>query len=101
MITTIDEKYNLLLSWLQLFGKEPNGDKLKRQVASLSRWQSSGCNGAVQAVTGFGKTWIALFGIYLMQRINPDIKVIVVVPTRRLFTQWTSEITFLVKYSSS
>lgn len=90
--TTQEDKFNVLLNWLMLFGINPNLDKLRRQVVCITHWMNRSCNGAIQAVTGFGKTYIGLFAIYLIQRTYPDFNVIIVVPSQKLFEDWSNHV---------
>lgn len=90
--TTTDSKFDLLLSWLRQHRIEPNIEKLKRQVVCVSRWQAANCNGSIEAVTGFGKTYVALFAMYLIQIANPLFTFIVIVPSEKLFSDWNGHI---------
>lgn len=61
----------------------------KWQEECLNRWQSNGCRGMVQAVTGSGKTLLALTAAdWLCNHADPDMKVKIVVPTGALMQQW-------------
>ena len=61
----------------------------KWQEECLNRWQQSGCRGMVQAVTGSGKTLLALTAAdRLLKNVDPDLKVKIVVPTGALMQQW-------------
>lgn len=56
---------------------------------SLSVWKKNGCRGIVQAVTGAGKTTLALKAIkYLLQIYGKSLWAVIVVPTRALSVQW-------------
>lgn len=71
----------------------------KWQKECLDLWQSNGCRGMVQAVTGSGKTLLALAAAdRLLKNVNPDLKVKIVVPTSALMLQWSRSIKeFLTK----
>lgn len=61
----------------------------KWQEECLNRWQSNGCRGMVQAVTGSGKTVLALAAANrLLKNADPDLKIKIVVPTGALMQQW-------------
>ena len=63
------------------------------QEECLNRWQSNGCRGMVQAVTGSGKTFLALTAAgRLLQHKNSNLKVKIVVPTSALMQQWNKAI---------
>ncbi len=59
----------------------------------MNRWQSAGCRGMVQAVTGAGKTLLALAAVdRLLKDGNPKLRVKIVVPTSTLMQQWSKAI---------
>lgn len=63
------------------------------QEACLKRWQANGCRGMVQAVTGSGKTLLALTAArWLEKNVNENLKVKIVVPTGGLMRQWSRAI---------
>jgi len=69
--------------------------RLARQELCFNRWlggKENGTNkvgvGIVTAVTGFGKTFIAILAIRQMNKRRPDRDVIVVVPTTKLLSDW-------------
>lgn len=65
-------------------------DKLKRQTRIILRWLIlHGGIGFLEAVTGFGKTYVAIFGIKRLHYTRPNARVIVVVPTSKLYQDWT------------
>ena len=68
-------------------------NKLKRQRKSIDVWKSSGYKGTVEAVTGFGKTFVACLIIQDMNKTLPDNSTLVIVPTRYLLDQWKERIT--------
>ncbi len=60
------------------------------QEECLDRWEACGCRGIVQAVTGAGKTMLAVKAVrrlYKKQRMG--LRIMVVVPTRALMLQWS------------
>lgn len=61
------------------------------QVEALAEWQTNGCRGIVNAVTGAGKTRLAIAAIDVHRR-DPGAKVVVVVPTIELLRQWMAEL---------
>jgi superfamily II DNA or RNA helicase len=68
--------------------------KLNRQKLCFTRWLenlkiSIVKAGIIQAVTGFGKTFIAIMTILDMNTRHPDRTTIVVVPTTKLKDDWT------------
>jgi len=67
-------------------------NKLKRQRRAIDVWKSSGYKGTIEAVTGFGKTFVACLIIQDMNSKFPDNTTLVIVPTRYLLDQWKKEI---------
>ena len=67
-------------------------NKLKRQRRAVDVWKSSGYKGTIEAVTGFGKTFVAVLIIQDMNKARPDDTTLVIVPTRYLLDQWKDEI---------
>jgi superfamily II DNA or RNA helicase len=63
---------------------------LKWQEQAFEAWTNSGRKGIIKAVTGSGKTYIALTAILECLRENGT--VFVIVPTRALLLQWQDEI---------
>ena len=60
------------------------------QEECLKRWQANGYRGMVQAVTGSGKTLLALTAIHrLEENVDQNLKVKIVVPTGALMRQWS------------
>lgn len=68
------------------------------QRECLSAWDRHGCRGIVQAVTGSGKTRLAVAAIRLLRRRCPSLSIKVVVPTIPLASQWMD---ILTAYASS
>lgn len=60
------------------------------QREALEWWQDQGCKGIVEAVTGSGKTRVALAATAAQLRRGG--RVVVVVPTKDLLNQWRKEI---------
>lgn len=56
------------------------------QAEALDAWHQAGCRGVVEAVTGAGKTMIGITAAY--EAFRKGIKVLVLVPTAELQTQW-------------
>ena len=63
------------------------------QTECLERWENNNCRGIVGAVTGSGKTLLALTAIKRLNvRINCELRVKIVVPQTFLAEQWQDEI---------
>ena len=69
-----------------------NKAKLKRQKDFIHKWIKSACRGSLQAVTGFGKTYVAVLIIGSMNKRHPKRTTLVVVPTLHLQNQWNQQI---------
>lgn len=66
-----------------------SGNHYKWQEECLSVWEKNGCLGIVQAVTGAGKTILAVKAAAgLAQVYGANLWIAVVVPTRALMVQW-------------
>ncbi len=90
-VTNAEQKFDILKNWLLQSGVETiDEQKLKRQIVGISKWQENHCNGAIEAVTGFGKTYSGLFAAYLITRANPNAIGKVIVPSRKLYRDWTA-----------
>lgn len=63
--------------------------KYDRQRLCFSRWIDGGCNGVLEAVTGFGKTMVAIMAIQDMNSRHHDRNTIVIVPHTKLKEDWT------------
>jgi len=70
-----------------------NQHKLKRQNRVIEKWSLNKGKGTLEAVTGFGKTYVAVLVIQDMNKRKPDRDTIVVVPTLYLKKQWEDIIT--------
>lgn len=86
------EHLELVLNWFSSLGISPNLDKLKRQLSIITTWFARNCVGVVSAVTGFGKTYIAIIAIYRLNLKYPEATTIVIVPTTKLFNDWEEHI---------
>ena len=58
------------------------------QKECLKAWEQNGCRGIVRAVTGAGKTRLALEAVRRLRTRAPGLRVRVVVPTIPLAHQW-------------
>lgn len=65
--------------------------KLKRQEGQVQKWITEGCQGTLQAVTGFGKTYVAILAIKRLHRKYPNVPIDVVVPKIPLQQDWINE----------
>ena len=63
-------------------------DRTERQKLCIKRWVKSGGKGSLICATGFGKSRIALTIIQSLVVKNPDLSVLIVVPTEALKVQW-------------
>lgn len=62
------------------------------QWASVARWANAGYKATIEAATGSGKSRIGIHAIQLLRRDDDSRRVIIVVPTRVLKTQWETEL---------
>lgn len=69
-----------------------NENKLKRQLAVIDKWINNKAIGILEAVTGFGKTYVAILIIKKMNEKNPDRTTVVIVPTKKLKDDWYNHI---------
>lgn len=58
------------------------------QEEARDAWFEAGGQGTIKVVTGAGKTIVALAIAERLQRLDPDLRVVVVVPTIVLMQQW-------------
>jgi superfamily II DNA or RNA helicase len=65
------------------------GELRKWQIEALGAWEEAGCCGIVEAVTGAGKTRLAMAAIARELKLGG--KVAVIVPSRELQRQWERE----------
>lgn len=84
----MDYYLNLVLTWLRTLNIAPDLDKLKRQLSIIDNWFKANGKGILEAVTGFGKTMVAIIIIYRLTRKNFLAETIVVVPNLNLQTSW-------------
>jgi superfamily II DNA or RNA helicase len=61
------------------------------QQEAMTRWEQSGGRGIVAAVTGGGKTLLALHCLDAFRRRTPAATALIVVPTAALLEQWADE----------
>ena len=93
-------KLNLLTPAKSVPEKLPKDWELTRgitlhswQKECVEDWFSAGKRGIIKVVTGAGKTMLALAIIErLQQRVTPDLRVAIVVPTTVLLDQWREEL---------
>lgn len=69
--------------------------RLKRQQEVINKWTKAGRKGTLEAVTGFGKTFVALLILQDMNERMPTGKALIIVPTQNLKQQWEEQITNL------
>src|SRR5438105_3975782 len=62
------------------------------QRQALECWSAAGHRGIIKVVTGAGKTMLALAAIDRMFRLDPELRVAIVVPTIVLLDQWKDEL---------
>lgn len=67
--------------------------KLERQKGQVQRWISEGAQASLAAVTGYGKTYVAILAIQRLHTKYPKERVDVVVPTLTLKDDWTNSLT--------
>lgn len=66
--------------------------RLKRQNEVIEKWRKNGRKGTLEAVTGFGKTFVGLLIIKRLNNSQPGAKTIVIVPTNNLKVQWQAQV---------
>lgn len=66
--------------------------RLKRQKQVIEKWTSAGRRGTLEAVTGFGKTFVALLILQEMNEALPSGTALIIVPTQNLKDQWEKSI---------
>lgn len=69
---------------------DPN--KLARQRKVIQKWKANKAKGCLEAVTGFGKTFVAILIIQEMNNRHANRETIVIVPTRYLQKQWNDKV---------
>ena len=58
------------------------------QEKALQNWKNNGCRGIVDAVTGAGKTALAVAAVKYLREMRPNLRVKIVAPTIPLAGQW-------------
>ena len=66
--------------------------RTERQQESVKRWLAHKGKGSIEAATGFGKTNVGLMTIKALLKKYPQFRVLVVVPTTALKSQWQKKI---------
>lgn len=69
-----------------------NQKKLARQLSIIDKWIANGCRGTLEAVTGFGKTYVAILAIQRFRKKYPEHQIDVVLPKIPLYEDWTDPI---------
>ncbi len=69
-----------------------NVKKLQKQLSIIELWVKNGYKGTVEAVTGFGKSYIGVLCIQRMNARNPNQTAIIIVPTLYLQEQWMTSV---------
>ena len=81
--------------WLDSEIASAQTDRDKWQTGCVEKWAAHKVHpfrGSIEAATGAGKSRIGIHAIRMMRRNGEDRKVIVVVPTRVLKSQWEKEL---------
>ena len=66
--------------------------RTERQQESVRRWIKNKGKGSIEAATGFGKTNVGLITIKALLKKYPQFRILVVVPTTTLKSQWEKKI---------
>lgn len=66
--------------------------RTERQQESVKKWLACKGKGSIEAATGFGKTNVGLITIKALLKKYPQFRILVVVPTTTLKTQWQNKI---------
>ena len=66
--------------------------RTERQQVSIRKWLDSKGKGTIEGATGVGKTRIGLMTIKALLKKYPQFRILVVVPTTTLKTQWQTQI---------
>ena len=95
----MDQYLELVLNWFKQLGIiKVHEDKLKRQLSIITNWFKHNGIGVLEAVTGFGKTMVAIITIYRLNLKYPDAKINIVVPSIKLLKDWEDNVeTFKLK----
>ena len=67
-------------------------ERTQRQRQGVEKWFNNNCNGIFEWAPGVGKTYGALIASKRLFNINPNIKILVSVPTEVLKNQWLKDI---------
>ena len=78
--------------WVDQEFKASDSDRTSWQISTVVQWANQSYRGSAEAATGAGKSRIGIHAIRLLRRDDATRRVIVVVPTRVLKTQWESEL---------
>lgn len=68
-----------------------NKKKLARQEICLQNYYKSFCQGIIQAVPGFGKTYIGIMEVRNVNKDFPNEQIVVIVPTTKLKDDWEAK----------
>lgn len=90
----MDEYLNLILNWFEELGIKDKFDltKLKRQLSIITFFFKAGGVGILEAITGFGKSLVAIILIYRFNLKYSKEKIIVVVPSTKLYMDWCDHV---------
>lgn len=66
--------------------------RTERQQESVRKWIKNKGKGSIEAATGFGKTNVGLITIKALLKKYPQFRILVVVPTTTLKSQWEKKI---------
>lgn len=69
-----------------------NQKKLARQLEVIDKWMVNGCCGTLEAVTGFGKTYVMILIIQRFHKKYPQYAIDIVVPSIPLLESWKDPI---------
>ncbi len=78
--------------WVDTAFTDADSPRTSWQVSCLVQWANKGYKASVEAATGSGKSRIGIHAIQLLRREDNDRRVMIVVPTRVLKTQWETEL---------
>ena len=67
-------------------------DRTQRQKLGIKKWVKNGGNGILVYAVGVGKTRTALTTCEMLHKQNPDINILISVPTAVLKEQWMIEV---------
>ncbi len=78
--------------WVDQEFANSDSDRTSWQISNIVRWANQRYRGTSEAATGSGKSRIGIHAIRMLRRNDDSRRVIVVVPTRVLKTQWENEL---------